>query len=98
VGHTDSVGDESKNMQLSQRRADAVRDYLVMHGVPDGRVTAQGMGETQPITDNRTAESRANNRRVEIILHGSPNIQGSPQPGSGQQQPPQQPPNMMLKR
>jgi outer membrane protein OmpA-like peptidoglycan-associated protein len=101
VGHTDSVGDEDKNMALSQRRADAVRQYIVTHGIPESRVTAQGMGETQPVADNRNATSRANNRRVEIILQGTPSTQGSgSMPGSGGQQggggqqptPPQQQP------
>ena len=84
VGHTDSVGSDEKNMMLSQRRADAVRTYLTTHGIPEDRVTAQGMGETQPIADNKTAEGRANNRRVEIILNGSASTQGTPMPGSGQ--------------
>jgi len=81
VGHTDSVGNDEMNMRLSQKRADAVRTYLTTHGVPEDRVTAQGMGETQPIADNKTADGRANNRRVEIILNGSANTQGTPMPG-----------------
>lgn len=98
VGHTDSVGSDDKNMSLSQRRADAVRTYLTTHGLPENRVTAEGMGETQPIADNKSADGRANNRRVEIILNNaSPGQQ--PAPGSGssttpsgnQQQPQQQP-------
>lgn len=84
VGHTDSVGSDEKNMTLSQKRADAVRSYLTTHGIPEDRVTAQGMGKTQPVADNKTAEGRANNRRVEIILNGSANMQGTPMPGSGQ--------------
>jgi outer membrane protein OmpA-like peptidoglycan-associated protein len=83
VGHTDSVGNDEKNMQLSQKRAEAVRSYLTTHGVPEDRVTAQGMGETQPVADNKTADGRANNRRVEIILNGSAKTP-SPQPGGGQ--------------
>lgn len=82
VGHTDSVGSEDQNQQLSQRRAEAVRGYLVTHGIPEGRVQAQGMGEAQPIADNKSAEGRANNRRVELILQGS--AMGAPgQPGMG---------------
>lgn len=84
VGHTDSVGDEEKNMQLSQKRAEAVRRYITTHGVPEDRVTAQGMGATQPIADNKSADGRANNRRVEIILNGSANTQSTPMPGGGQ--------------
>jgi outer membrane protein OmpA-like peptidoglycan-associated protein len=84
VGHTDSIGSDETNMQLSQRRADAVRTYLATHGIPDERVSSQGMGKSQPVADNKTAEGRANNRRVEIILNGSANKQGTPQPGSRQ--------------
>lgn len=63
-GHTDSQGADAYNLQLSQRRADAVRKYLVDAGVPASRLTAQGLGETQPVADNTTAEGRAQNRRV----------------------------------
>ncbi len=84
VGHTDSIGSHDKNMALSQRRADAVRTYLTTHGIPEDRVTAQGVGETEPIADNKSAEGRANNRRVEIILNGSQNTQGTPMPGTDQ--------------
>jgi outer membrane protein OmpA-like peptidoglycan-associated protein len=83
VGHTDSVGSDETNMQLSQKRAEAVRSYISTHGISGDRVQAQGMGKTQPIADNKTAEGRANNRRVEIILNGSANMQGTPLPGSG---------------
>ncbi len=72
VGHTDSVGSEDKNMTLSQRRADAVKTFLTSHGIPEERVRAMGMGASQPIGDNKSADGRANNRRVEIIL-GEPN-------------------------
>jgi outer membrane protein OmpA-like peptidoglycan-associated protein len=67
-GHTDSQGGASYNQDLSQRRADSVRAYLVSHGVASDRVTAQGFGLTRPISDNTTAEGRANNRRVEIVV------------------------------
>jgi outer membrane protein OmpA-like peptidoglycan-associated protein len=84
VGHTDSIGSDDKNMQLSQKRADAVRSYLTTHGIPENRVQSQGMGETQPVADNKTAEGRANNRRVEIILNNMGTTE-SPMPGGGQQ-------------
>lgn len=84
VGHTDSTGSEDRNMSLSQKRAEAVRTYLTTHGIPEDRVTAQGMGQSQPIADNKSAEGRANNRRVEIILSGSVDTKGTPMPGSGQ--------------
>jgi outer membrane protein OmpA-like peptidoglycan-associated protein len=83
VGHTDSTGNEDRNMALSQKRADAVRTYITTHGIPEDRATAQGMGQSQPVADNKSADGRANNRRVEIILKGSANTQGTPMPGSG---------------
>lgn len=67
-GHADSQGAAVYNLGLSQRRADAVRAYLVHQGYPAGRVRAQGMGEDRPIADNATTEGRANNRRVEIVM------------------------------
>lgn len=67
-GHTDSQGSDSDNMDLSQRRADAVRDYLVEKGYEADLVEANGLGETTPIADNNSVEGRANNRRVEIII------------------------------
>ena len=67
-GHTDSVGSDNANMKLSQARADAVREFLVLQGVRPERITAVGKGKTTPIADNKTAEGRANNRRVEIVI------------------------------
>jgi outer membrane protein OmpA-like peptidoglycan-associated protein len=69
-GHTDSVGGEEYNMQLSQNRADAVRGYLVEQGVQSGNVTAQGFGKTLPVADNSTAAGRQMNRRVELVVSG----------------------------
>jgi len=66
TGHTDDVGDEAYNLKLSERRAQAVVDYLAAKGVASGRVTAIGMGETKPLADNSTEEGRAQNRRVTI--------------------------------
>ena len=63
-GHTDSVGADAYNMALSQRRADAVRKYLVDKGVAASRLQSKGLGESQPAADNKTAEGRAQNRRV----------------------------------
>jgi len=65
-GHTDSTGSDAYNLKLSQRRAEAVRDYLVSKGVDAARLEAKGYGETQPITTNDSAEGRARNRRVEL--------------------------------
>jgi outer membrane protein OmpA-like peptidoglycan-associated protein len=67
-GHTDSQGGASFNQDLSQKRADSVRSYLVSHGIAADRVTAQGFGPTRAIADNTSAEGRANNRRVEIVV------------------------------
>ena len=67
-GHTDSQGSASYNMDLSQRRAQAVRDYLVSRGIASDRVTSQGYGFARSIADNKSAEGRANNRRVEIVV------------------------------
>jgi outer membrane protein OmpA-like peptidoglycan-associated protein len=66
TGHTDGVGDEAYNQKLSERRAQAVVDYLAAKGVAPGRITAIGMGETKPLADNGTEEGRAQNRRVTI--------------------------------
>jgi OOP family OmpA-OmpF porin len=67
AGHTDSVGTEEYNLELSQRRAEAVRAYLVDKEVPADRLTAKGYGESMPEADNATEEGRARNRRVELI-------------------------------
>lgn len=74
-GHTDSQGSKAFNLELSQRRAQAVRDFLASHGVAPDRIRAEGLGFTRPVADNKTAEGRANNRRVEIVV----------QPNAGQQ-------------
>ncbi len=67
-GHTDSQGAASFNQDLSQKRAESVRSYLVSHGIASDRATAQGFGPSRSIADNGTAEGRANNRRVEIVV------------------------------
>jgi OmpA-OmpF porin, OOP family len=71
VGHTDSVGSDAYNMKLSQRRAAAVKGYLVKHGVPAHRVHTEGKGERSPIADNKTREGRQKNRRSEIEVVGT---------------------------
>ncbi len=67
-GHTDSVGSHRTNQRLSQRRADAVRTYILEKGIDPGRLTAVGFGEDQPIDTNRTRSGRERNRRVEFTI------------------------------
>lgn len=69
-GHTDSVGSDDYNQQLSERRAQAVREYFVQQGINSSAVEAKGYGKTEPIASNDTAEGRQQNRRVELILSG----------------------------
>jgi OOP family OmpA-OmpF porin len=65
-GFTDNVGSESYNKKLSQRRSDAVKNYLVSKGIASERLTSVGYGESSPVADNRTADGRAMNRRIEF--------------------------------
>ncbi len=67
-GHTDSDGPDDYNLDLSQRRAEAVMRYMTDKGVPPGRLTAKGYGETKPIATNKTKGGRAKNRRVQFII------------------------------
>ncbi len=69
-GNTDSVGGDSYNQQLSENRADSVRDYLAKEGIPAGSMTAHGFGRMQPVASNDTAEGRQQNRRVELVVSG----------------------------
>ena len=71
VGHTDSIGTDAYNQRLSVRRAEAVKAYLVSKGIEKNRVYTEGKGEKQPVADNKTAEGRAKNRRVEIEVVGT---------------------------
>lgn len=68
-GHTDAVGDDAKNLDLSQRRADAVKKYIAGKGIDNARMTAKGFGETMPVADNNTAAGKAKNRRVEFKVN-----------------------------
>ena len=67
-GHTDNVGDQQGNLKLSQRRAESVRNFLSSLGISQDRLTAKGMGDTQPKADNSKDEGRLMNRRVEVVL------------------------------
>ena len=66
VGHTDWIGTDKYNQKLSERRANAVKAYLVSKGVPAEKIFTEGKGKKQPIASNKTREGRAKNRRVEV--------------------------------
>ena len=68
IGHTDNVGSDQMNQQLSERRASAVANYLLSKGVVPQRLNAYGMGESQPVADNNTDFGRQRNRRVEVLI------------------------------
>jgi OOP family OmpA-OmpF porin len=70
VGHTDDVGDDAYNQELSEQRAEAVRDYLVATGVDASKIVTLGMGESMPVASNTTDEGRAENRRVDVLVLG----------------------------
>ena len=76
-GHTDNVGNAAANNELSLRRATAVRDYLISQGVAASTIDVAGFGSSRPEADNSTAEGRARNRRVEIVVSGGPLATGS---------------------
>jgi outer membrane protein OmpA-like peptidoglycan-associated protein len=69
TGHTDSFGSDSANFELSRRRAEAVRRYLIeVAKMPAFRISAVGYGETQPVASNATEEGRARNRRIDVFI------------------------------
>jgi outer membrane protein OmpA-like peptidoglycan-associated protein len=72
VGHTDSRGDESYNLGLSERRAQSARTYMVSQGLPTSRIQIVGRGELEPIADNETEAGRQENRRIEVAIFASP--------------------------
>jgi outer membrane protein OmpA-like peptidoglycan-associated protein len=67
-GHTDNVGKSADNLKLSNDRAKAVISYLTSNGIESTRVSAQGLGDTQPVADNTTEQGRATNRRTELKI------------------------------
>lgn len=71
VGHTDSVGSDAYNQKLSEKRSEAVKAYLTSKGIEASRVYTEGKGKKQPVADNKSAEGRAKNRRVEIEVVGT---------------------------
>jgi OOP family OmpA-OmpF porin len=70
VGHTDHVGDDDYNQELSEQRAEAVRNYLIAAGVDGNKIVSVGAGENMPIASNKTDKGRAENRRVEVLMLG----------------------------
>ena len=74
IGHTDSIGSDAYNQKLSERRAQAVKDYMVSKGVAADRIQIKGMGESQPVADNKSKEGRAKNRRVEIEFNATQKV------------------------
>jgi OmpA-OmpF porin, OOP family len=80
VGHTDSIGTDEYNQKLSQRRADAVKIYLVSQGMPAENIHTEGRGEREPVADNKTKEGRQENRRVDVAVAATttaPQVVGS---------------------
>ena len=69
-GHTDSVGGDEYNQQLSEQRGSSVRDFLILQGMAEKSVTSKGFGKTQPVASNDNAEGRQQNRRVELVISG----------------------------
>jgi outer membrane protein OmpA-like peptidoglycan-associated protein len=69
-GNTDSVGSDAMNQELSEKRADSVMDFLTKENIPAASMTAKGLGKSQPVASNDTADGRQQNRRVELIVSG----------------------------
>jgi len=86
-GHTDSVGSDDYNQQLSEKRAKAVRSYLVQQGIPDSAIVARGLGKSSPVATNDTPEGRQQNRRVEMVISGDAIGTGSANTASVMQTP-----------
>lgn len=83
-GHTDTQGSEEFNLDLSEKRAESVRKYLVSQGVAEDRIRAKGVGFAEPVAPNKTVEGRANNRRVEIIVKPPSATSGTGSASEGQ--------------
>lgn len=75
VGHTDAVGSDSYNQDLSERRSQAAADYLASRGVSLGRIQTRGLGESEPVATNDTESGRTRNRRVEVAIYASEELQ-----------------------
>ncbi|MGH7658108.1 MAG: OmpA family protein, partial [Gemmatimonadales bacterium] len=83
VGHTDSVGTDSYNLDLSRRRADAASDYLASQGVLRTRLNTQGMGENDPVAANDTETGRQANRRVEVAIYANESLKAEAREQAG---------------
>ncbi len=68
IGHTDDTGSDAYNSRLSERRAESVKNFAIMQGIPTQRLNPQGKGEAEPIADNTSEDGRSKNRRVEIVI------------------------------
>src|SRR5439155_5224796 len=71
AGHTDAIGSDSYNQDLSERRANAAERYLAAHGVSYSRMATLGLGETEPVASNDSEDGRSRNRRVEVAIYAS---------------------------
>ena len=67
-GHTDNTGTAAMNMELSQKRCNSVKNYLISKGIDASRLIANGYGDTRPVADNKTSDGKAKNRRVELKM------------------------------
>lgn len=83
VGHTDNTGTAAHNMDLSIRRAEAVKAYAIANGVSASRLNTQGKGDTEPIADNTTVDGRSQNRRVEIVIVANDQMKNQAKQQSG---------------
>jgi len=84
IGHTDSIGTASYNQTLSERRANSVVSYLQNHNIASSRLSAKGMGQTDPIASNSTEEGRAQNRRVEFVITANEQMKAEAKQEAGQ--------------
>ena len=69
-GHTDNIGSNDYNQQLSEKRAQSARDYLISQGVPSNSIVSRGFGKNVPVESNDTLQGRQKNRRVELVVSG----------------------------
>ena len=84
IGHTDSIGTAAYNQILSERRANSVVSYLQSHNITSSRLSAKGMGQTDPIASNSTEEGRAQNRRVEFVITANEQMKAEAKKEAGQ--------------